>query len=59
VSFGRYVDPANMSEEPAASVPAVKTKRADSPETSVSVLSPKFKLIVWFIFCFFSKGNES
>ena len=56
MSFGRYVDPANMSEEPAASVPAVKTKRADSSETSVSVLSPRLSLQSGYLL-FLSEGK--
>jgi hypothetical protein len=43
MSFGRYVDLANMSEQPDVSMPAVKTQTVDYSETSVSVLSPRFK----------------
>ena len=47
MSFGRYVGHANMSEEPAVSMPFVKTQTLDSSETSVSVLSPTFRPVVW------------
>jgi hypothetical protein len=47
MSFGRYVDHANMSEEPAVSMRSVKTQTVDSSEISVSVLSPRFRPVVW------------
>lgn len=36
-----------MSEERAVSMPSVKTQTVDSSETSVSVLSPRFRPVVW------------
>jgi len=38
MSFGRYVDLVNMSEEPTVSMPSVKTQPIDSSETPFSVL---------------------
>lgn len=47
MSFVRYVDHANMSQEPAVSTPSVKTQTVDSSKTSVSVLSPRLRSLVW------------
>jgi hypothetical protein len=45
--FGRYVDLANMSEQPDVSMPAVKTQTVDYSETADSVLSRRFKPVIW------------
>jgi hypothetical protein len=44
-----------MSEEPAVSIPSVKTQTVESSETSISVLSPSFRPVVWLSYFPFAK----